>query len=66
MTTRNLLGKSFAMQMSSRDCAAEAVGWAGIASIPDSEPFVDENEVVPRIRVDHPAVDVPPPPRDSA
>lgn len=55
------------MQMSSRGCAAEAVGWAGVESVPvDSEPFVDETEVVPRIRVGHPALDVLPPPADSA
>lgn len=55
------------MQMSSRACAAEAVGWVGFESVPvDSEPFVDETEVVSRIRVGHPALDVPPPPADSA
>lgn len=55
------------MQMSSRACAAEAVGWAGVESVPvDSEPFLDETEVVSRIRVGHPALDVPPPPANSA
>lgn len=67
MTASKPLGKSFTMRASSRASAAEAVGLTGIESGPaDSEPFVDETEVVPRIRVGHPAIDVPPPPGDSA
>lgn len=50
--TSKQLGKRFTMQMSSRSSAAEAVGWAGIESVPAANaPFVDESEVVPRIRV---------------
>ncbi|SHX97581.1 Uncharacterised protein [Mycobacteroides abscessus subsp. abscessus] len=50
--TSEQLGKSFTMQMSSRASAAEAVGWAGIESVSAANgPFVDESEVVPRIRV---------------
>ncbi|SIA22974.1 Uncharacterised protein [Mycobacteroides abscessus subsp. massiliense] len=59
MTASKPLGKCFTLKTSPRASAAEAVGWAGIESVPvDSEPFVDETEVVPRIRVGHPALDV--------
>lgn len=52
------LGKSFTLQTSSRASAADAVGWAGIESVPaNSEPFIDANEVVPRIRVGRPEGD---------